>query len=347
MSLPSWMSATQRAQKYRAQRFRELYIADQLVDFSKITEFRGDAFPQSGPAPWLDRPNALIEVERLHRSGELTDDEAKICAKWLVDGYLIIPGLIDHDLLDRVWQAYEEAVKDGIVRVPQESLGPDDVHPGRHLDTHLVLPIVRELQLHSKVLEITDLLFGRKTLPFQTIMGHKGSSQGPHSDSIHMTTYPFGYLIANWVAFEDVHPDSGPLIFYPRSHKLVPQLLSGELAISPLEYKTKGPSVYSERYEPIIRRYIEAMKLEPQLFMAKAGDVLFWHANLLHGGAKRNSLQLSRKALVCHYFAEGVVTYHDLSGNPSRLHRSRMYEAPVPDHAWIQSGDPPNRDSGS
>jgi ectoine hydroxylase-related dioxygenase (phytanoyl-CoA dioxygenase family) len=146
-----------------------------------------------------------------------------------------------------------------------------------------------------------------------------------------------GYLIANWIAFEDIHPDSGPLEFYPRSHKLVPPLLSGELVISPLEYKTKGPSVYTERYEPTIRRYIEAMNLEPHFFMAKAGDVLFWHANLLHGGAKRKTLKLSRKALVCHYFAERVVTYHDLSGNPSRLHRNRMYELPVPDHAWMQS----------
>jgi hypothetical protein len=346
MMLPSWIGAKQREQKFREQKFRELYIADRPVDFSKITEFRGDAFPESGPAPWLDRPNALIEVERLHRTGKLTDNQAEICAKWIFDGYVIIPGLIDHDVLDRVWQAYEQAVKDGTVRVAPESLGPDDVYPGRHLDTHLVLPIIRELQLHTKVLEITDLLFGRKTLPFQTIMGHKGSSQNPHSDSIHMTTYPFMYLIANWIAFEDIHPDSGPLKVYPRSHKLVPQILSGELGISPLEYKTKGPSVYSERYEPTIRRYIEAMTLEPQLFMAKAGDVLFWHANLLHGGAQRKNLQLSRKALVCHYFAEGVVTYHDLSGNPSRLHRSRMYEAPVPDHAWIQSEYSPDRTFG-
>src|ERR1700678_4288208 len=187
MMLLSWYRALQREQK-----FRELYIADRPVDFIKITEFRGDAFPESGPACWLDRPNALLEVERRHRAGELTGSQADICANWIFDGYVIMPGLIDQDLLDRVWLAYEQAVADGIVRVAPESLGAEDIYPGRHLDTHLVLPIVREIQLHPKVLEITDLLFGRKTLPFQTIMGHKGSSQSAHSDSIHMTTYPFG-----------------------------------------------------------------------------------------------------------------------------------------------------------
>ena len=48
--------------------------------------------------------------------------------------------------------------------------------------------------------------------------------------------------------------------------------------------------------------------------MAKKGDVLLWHANLLHGAEVRRDLTLSRKALVCHYFAEGVDCYHDLSG---------------------------------
>jgi hypothetical protein len=325
MILKSWFDA-----RRRARRFRELYIAERPLDFTKITEFRGDAFPDSGPTCWLDRPNALLEVERRHHAGEITDSQADLCSKWIFDGYCIVPGLIGRDILDRVWQAYEQAIADGIVKIPPDSLGPDDIYPTRHLDTHLVLPIVRELQLHPKVLEITDLLFGRKTMPFQTIMGHKGSSQSPHSDAIHMTTYPYGYLIANWIAFEDIHPDSGPLEFYPRSHKLVPQLLSGELGISPLEFKN-GKPVYSQRYEPTIRRYIKSMKLEPEFFMAKAGDVLFWHSNLLHGGARRKNLKLSRKALVCHYFAEGVVTYHDLSGNATRLHRSGMYAPPVPD----------------
>src|SRR5579872_222305 len=181
MNFHSWLGA-----KRRARKFRDLYIADQVVDFTTVKQFRGDAFPSSGPASWLDRPNALLEVERRHRLGELTGSQAELCTKWIFDGYCIVPGLIERELLDRVWAAYEQAIADGTVTVQPESRGPDDIYPGRNLDTHLVLPIVRELQLHPKVIEITDLLFGRKTMPFQTIMGHKGSSQNPHSDAIHM-----------------------------------------------------------------------------------------------------------------------------------------------------------------
>jgi hypothetical protein len=324
--LGSWTGFRRREGK-----FREFYVADRCVDLKQIREFRGDVFPDSGPRCWLDRPNALMEIDRRHAAGEITDNQAEICSKWIFDGYCIVPSLIDTDLLDRVWQAYEDAIANGAVKVATESHGPDDPYPGRHLDTHLILPIVRELQQHPKVMEITDLLFGVKTMPFQTIMGHKGSWQSAHSDTIHMTTYPLGYLIANWIAFEDVHPDSGPLEFYPRSHLLVPPLLSGDLGISPREYKSKGPSVYSERYEPQIKRYIESMDLAPKFFLAKAGDVLFWHANLLHGGSPRNDLKRSRKALVCHYFGEGALTYHDLSGNPTRLHKNGIYRPPVID----------------
>jgi len=43
-----------------------------------------------------------------------------------------------------------------------------------------------------------------------------------------MTTYPEGYLVGAWVAVEDIHPDSGPLVYYPGSHRL-PYYLSKEV----------------------------------------------------------------------------------------------------------------------
>jgi hypothetical protein len=326
--LPAW--TTGRARGAVERKFREYYVADRAVDLDRVGEFRADALPESGPVCWLDRPNALLEVERRREAGEITEDEAAICCQWIFEGYVVVPGLVDHDLLDGVWSAYESAIAQGLLAPPAEPRGAEDALPGRVLDPHLTLPIVRDIQQHPAVLKITDLLFGRETLPFQTIIGHKGSWQSAHSDSIHMTTYPVGYMLANWIAFEDIHPDSGPLEYFPRSHRLVPPLLSGDLGIPKLAFK-QDTSVYGRRYEPTIARYLEALKLEPRHFLAKKGDVLFWHANLLHGGAPRKDLARSRKALVCHYFARGAVTYHDLSGNPTRLHKNGLYAPPALD----------------
>lgn len=307
--------------------FRKYYFADVAVDLNAVAEFRNDAFPRSGPACWLDQPDALLAVERKLAEQRITAAEAEICRKWVVDGYYIAPNLIEDGLLDRVWDAYEKAIRDGVVAVDPESHGDGDPYPGRKLDPHLQVPEIVSLQGHPDVLRICDLLLGKPTIPFQTIMGHKGSAQRAHSDAIHMTTYPLGFLVANWVAFEDIHPDSGPLEYYPKSHRLLPYLLSGDVGIGPREFKKKGYSVYCDQYEPAIQRYLAAYGLSPQFFCARKGDVLFWHANLVHGGSARKDLNHSRRALVCHYFAKGAVTYHDLSGNPSRLHRDGLYTA--------------------
>ena len=46
-----------------------------------------------------------------------------------------------------------------------------------------------------------------------------------------MTTYPLGFLVANWIAFGDISPASVPLEYYPHSHRL-PYLLSAEVGIT-------------------------------------------------------------------------------------------------------------------
>jgi hypothetical protein len=315
-----------RFQKHAA--FRKHYFADTPVDFVDFGEFRREKFPNSGPACWLDRPDAFYLVEQRLAAGEISDADAEICRKWIIDGYWIAKKLISESTLDQTWASYQKALESGLLGSVTLSAG--GVLPDRKLDPHKSVPDINKLLHHAAVMHITDLLLGRKTMPFQTIMGHAGSQQSAHSDAIHMTTYPLGYLIANWIAFENVHPESGPVEYFPKSHRL-PYLLSAECGIQEWEFKTVGASAYSERYEPAVRDYCAKYGFEKHVFLAEKGDVLFWHANLVHGGAPRKNLDYSRRALVCHHFAQGSVTYHDLSGNPSRLHVRGMYKPVVPE----------------
>jgi len=168
----------------------------------------------------------------------------------------------------------------------------------------------------EKLLIHLSFLLGVKTDPFQSIIGHRASEQKTHSDSIHMTTYPSGYMIAAWIAMEDIDEDSGPLIYYPGSHNL-PYVYSGEAGITLEEVNANQDDLYKpyrQKYEPLIDEIIEDNKLSEERFIAKKGDVLIWHANLLHGGSICKNTSLSRKALVCHYFAENSFKYHDYTG---------------------------------
>lgn len=316
--------AAEHEKRRRLALFRQNYIADVPVDLEALPQYRNEFFPRSGPLPWIDQPNALAILEEKVSAQVIAPADAKICEGLIVDGYYIARNLVEPDVLDAVWQCYEQALEDKVVSVKPEVHGDGDRLPGRLLDPHLMIPEVRELLWRPEILRVTNLLFGRETVPFQTIIGHKSSQQLPHSDAIHMTTYPLGFLLAAWIAFEDVHPDSGPLVYYPKSHRLLPYLLSANVGIEMMEFKT-NPSIYNERYERRVKQYLDDFDLQPVPFCGRKGDVLFWHANLVHGGSRRDDLKHSRKALVCHYFAKGAFTYHDLSGNASRLHRNGLY----------------------
>ena len=292
-------------------------FAEQKVKLSRIPSFRAEHFPYSGPHPWLDRQDAFQQIDNKRVAQEISEEQADVCRRWSSDGYVILRNLFEPEVLDGVWEAYEKAVGAGRLRLPVEPAAVDDPHPGRALNPHKRVGAFCSILKHPRLLGAIRLLTEREPKALQTITSHKGSQQPVHSDSIHMTTYPLGYLTAAWIAFEDIHPNSGPLVYYPGSHRL-PYVFSKDAGISESDYKQAGYAAYQEKYEPFIRGLIDEHQLEPHYFHAKKGDVLIWHANLLHGGSARHDLSLSRRALVCHFFVKGAFVYHDLSASRSR-----------------------------
>ena len=291
-------------------------FAEQPVRLSKLPSFRAEHFPYSGPYPWLDQPDALERVEAKRDRGAITEEEAAQCRFWHANGYVILKGLFDRSTLDEVWQVYENAVKAGRIALPPEPAGEGDPFPGRSLNPHRKSGAFCRILKHAGLRHWIEVLMEREPKVLQTILSHKGSQQGLHSDSIHMTTYPLGYLTAAWIAFEDIDPDSGPLVFYPGSHRL-PYVFSKDVNLTEAEFQERGYSPYHEKYEPRIRQSVEQSGIAPHYFHARRGDVLIWHANLIHGGSARRNLMLSRKAMVVHFFVKGSFVYHDLSATRS------------------------------
>ncbi|HEY8971287.1 MAG TPA: phytanoyl-CoA dioxygenase family protein, partial [Puia sp.] len=127
---------------------------------------------------------------------------------------------------------------------------------------------------------------------------------------------PLGYLIAVWIALEDTSPDNGPLFYYPGSHRL-PYLLNSDFN----EGETSlllGNKDYID-YEDRIEEQIKQQSLQPEVFLAKKGDILIWHANLIHGGMPVKDHSLTRRSMVIHYYAKDVIKYHEITERPSLL----------------------------
>jgi ectoine hydroxylase-related dioxygenase (phytanoyl-CoA dioxygenase family) len=164
--------------------------------------------------------------------------------------------------------------------------------------------------------EVLESWMGDKVQLFQSINFLWGSEQATHSDSIHMTTFPLGKLFGVWVALEDVDLDNGPLHYYPGSHHL-PYYLNKDY-YNEGTFFTLGNKGYAA-YEKMIAEKIESHQLQKQIFTAKAGDVLIWHANLFHGGEPHQNKNKTRKSVVFHYYAENCICYHEISQRPALM----------------------------
>lgn len=121
-------------------------------------------------------------------------------------------------------------------------------------------------------------------------------------------------LAVSSVCLEDVRKEAGPLVFYPRSHKIPP-------------YRTPDgmytfPASEAPRCRDYVQHEIKKRGLTPQHFLGRKGDVFLWRGQLVHGGAPIKDNQQTRKTLVTHYWRA-----QDM--NPDRvlqLHNTGFYE---------------------
>jgi len=72
-------------------------------------------------------------------------------------------------------------------------------------------------------------------------------------------------------------------------------------------------------YEDSISKFVKSNALKKEIFLAKQGDVLIWHANLLHGGEEHLDKSLSRKSMVFHYSAKEAICYHEITQRPALI----------------------------
>jgi hypothetical protein len=174
----------------------------------------------------------------------------------------------------------------------------------RHIDE------VRRLATNENVLAALKQLFGRAALPFQTLNFPIGTGQLAHSDTLHFNSIPASFMVGVWVAMEDIDEDNGPLIYYPGSHKLK------EYSMESFGLEA-GYHNYA-RYEQAIQGVLAQHKLEPELGIAKKGDIIIWHANLLHGGAPQKDRARTRHSQVTHYFFENCQYYTPMNSSPTK-----------------------------
>jgi ectoine hydroxylase len=256
--------------------------------------------------PWLDEEK--ITKEQIRSKENFTSfptaTQQSILA-WPQNGYAILPQFYSPQECDVI-----NAEVDALIAQQKSK---------QRLDQRIIFAIhqseaVYVLATKPQLTSILDFILGKKVRLFQSLNFLHGSAQLAHSDTIHMTTHPLGYMIAAWIALEDIDADSGPLFYYPGSHKL-PYVLNTDYQHGG-NYFMLGANAYSQ-YEKAIAQVISNNALQQQTFLAKKGDVFIWHANILHGGSPIINPALTRKSMVLHFYAEDVICYHEITERPA------------------------------
>lgn len=266
-------------------------------------------FPDTHPdIPWLDRPNAWQRLAEDPVFQQMDEQRQAAIRQFVEQGYMILPRFFPEAEVDRLNAEIEDLLQDQTLQFN---------YSGRKvMDAFRHAPAANDFFRSPRLLSLLDFMMGKKVVPFQTINFLRGSEQRAHSDSIHMTTFPEGYLIAAWIALEDIKPGTGELFYYPGSHRL-PFVSTADYPSGNTSWKL-GPNT-NRLYEDKIEEILAESDLKKETFLAKKGDVLLWHANLLHGGSPLRDLQSTRRSMVAHYYCEGVICYHEMTQRPALL----------------------------
>jgi hypothetical protein len=171
--------------------------------------------------------------------------------------------------------------------------------PPRLQDGWIQHPTIQALALEPMVFDVLRHLYGREPFAFQTLNFAVGSEQPYHSDAVHFHSYPQGFMCGVWIALQDVRPESGPLHYYPGSHRL-PYLSAESLALDPIAVAAEPhPQRFFQNHW---HQSVLSANFEKQQFLPRRGEILIWHANLLHGGEPVRDRTSRRWSQVVHYY---------------------------------------------
>jgi hypothetical protein len=264
-------------------------------------------FPDKKSRAWLDVGDSRNLVSKQEVFKQFSEAVQEQLVQWSGNGFILLQNFFDDKTVTAVNHEIDSILKKDLIKMTHDNKLPF---------ANKISRVIKDITYTPALIQLLDFILGKEVVPFQTLNFVKGSNQPAHSDSIHMTTYPLGYLIAVWIALEDTNEKNGPLFYYPGSHKL-PYLLNNDFNETSTALKL-GKNEYRD-YENVIKETIQKENLESKVFYAKKGDVFIWHANLIHGGLPIIDQALTRKSMVIHYYAKDVIKYHEITERPSLM----------------------------
>jgi uncharacterized protein YndB with AHSA1/START domain/ectoine hydroxylase-related dioxygenase (phytanoyl-CoA dioxygenase family) len=255
---------------------------------------------------WPDLSDARAQLAGKRALGWLDDEDVRLFEHWITHGYVVLEGAVPAELIDRYQAELAEAwrtghphteieVYEGGVRhfVPMSARYRDQPH--KVLDHHVHSFLAREIQFVPRTARFLAQLFERPPMAFQSLGFRWGTEQPMHQDTAYVVLRSPMELVGSWVALEDIQPGTGELQYYVGSHR-IPEFVWFERS------RAKPYELDDDReFLRWVSEHSERLGCPLVPFRPKKGDVLLWHADLVHGGSKRLRPGATRQSLVTHY----------------------------------------------
>jgi phytanoyl-CoA hydroxylase len=300
---------------------------------------RGDFDRQT--LPWLDDALARVDeyVDSLGQDAPAEYDLREQLLSWIQQGFATLPGAADAELIDAyladVAELFEKREAPTMLSLAPygeralNTLSAADLETPalRIMDFHNQSIAGKKLALNATVTDFLGHVFRETVVCMQTLTFIHGTQQGAHQDYAFVVAGIPSHLAAAWIALEDVHPDAGPLGYYPGSHTIRKFDFEDGLFLTPETQRDEADFLEH------IERSCRDRALEEKTFMAKRGDVFLWHAALAHSGTPVRDPSRTRKSFVAHYSTTSAypVDRRDPSVKPveHRLNGGIVFADPV------------------
>jgi hypothetical protein len=225
------------------------------------------------------------------------------------DGFVALH-LFDSEEIAEIRNTFMNMAKDGPVeglsevrrkQVDGEIRGYDDndplafyprmMQPHKHADKP-VGPVAMKYLVHPRLKPILATLFDEEPYAAQSMFYFKppgARGQALHQDNFYLRVKPATCLAA-WISVDDADEENGGMMCVPNTSAL-------DIACP----ENADPALYFSR------EHVEPPPgLKPLPITLKAGDVLFFNGNVIHGSTPNTSKDRFRRSLICHYVPEST-----------------------------------------
>lgn len=219
---------------------------------------------------------------------------------WERDGVLLLPKIIPDNIID----AYVAERRTLLGETDRWRPGWPDPTPYMRVST------MRDLALYRPLTEAIAKLQGEEPGLHLCLTGFQSTERRWHSDRYLNPETVGERYIAAWIALGDTHVDAGPFEYVAGSHKW-PVIERQKVWDT---HAKLGGTFHHERWPwdtegwvgDVCEAEILARGKTVTPFIANRGDILLWHASLIHRGSLPKDKSLERRSLICHYSGIGA-----------------------------------------